>query len=415
MTLSAERRLKVCRTMRIVTYSRNFGERIGLQPASARGRVVSARSDVFSPAQSEWMNALTELPHDIYHRPEYHSLSGLGHEGSPHLFVYREGGASIFVWPYLLRPIPGTDLNDVSSVYGYAGPLCQGDAEFVQRAWRALGAGWREQRVVAAFTRFHPLLGNAGLMANLAQVDAAAAEGLVPSGSTVSIDLTLPSGEQIKRYQKVLRQEVRKSRELGFVTVEDRDWEHVSSFVRVYRQTMERRTSRAEYLVDEAWVDRFRTALGSYARLFTVHWQGKVAAALLAIEYPPYLHAHLTGIDGEFAAHSPLKILLDDIREWGTLRGLHSFHLGGGLGGKEDSLFQFKRRFSPVTHSFQTGRWILDESRYRDLEAAHRESLQSRQYRLGNPLYFPSYRYQPAEADAIVGDAEAAAQTVNTA
>lgn len=360
--------------------------------------MVGSKTDVFEVTGTGWTEALDRLPHDVYHRPEYHSLPGFGHQGKPLMFSYREGETGTFLWPYLLRPIAGTGDYDVSSVYGYAGPLCSGDGEFAERAWLALQDHWRSRRVVSAFTRFHPILGNApAVFSGLA---GAGQDGLMPAGSTVSIDLTIPPEDQVRRYQKVLRQEIRKAREAGFVTEEDREWTATSEFLRLYRETMARRNSRQEYLVDEAWVGEFRQALGGRAKLFVTTWNGAVAAALLAIEYSPFLHAHLTGINAELSAHSPLKVLLDDIRAWGAERGLSWFHLGGGLGGREDSLFQFKRRFSPVTHTFQTGRWILDAARYRELAEAHRESLLRTGFRIGNPDFFPVYRYPPVAADA---------------
>ena len=110
---------------------------------------------------------------------------------------------------------------------------------------------------------------------------------------------------------------------------------------------------------------------------------------------------HLTGINADLTAHSPLKILLDDIREWATQRGLQTFHLGGGLGGREDSLFEFERRFSPITHTFRTGRWVLNTGVYRELAANHRDDLIERGCSTDLPDYFPIYRYQPVEIDAM--------------
>lgn len=356
-------------------------------------------SEVFTVTQNSWIEALERLPHDVYHRPEYHSLPGFGHQGTPFLFSYGEGETARFLWPYLLRPIDGTSYNDVSSIYGYAGPLCAGDSQFVGRAFEALQGHWLSQRVVSAFTRFHPILDNAAVFDNNVCA-AGAGQGLFPGGSTVSIDLSIPAEEQVRRYQKVLRQEIRKAHEVGFVTTEDGEWSAAPDFVRLYSETMTRRNSRGEYLVDEAWLACFRRKLGTRAKMFVTRWQGSVAAVLLAIEYGPFLHAHLTGINATMTAHSPLKVLLDDIRVWGTERGLRWFHLGGGVGGREDSLFQFKRRFSPVTHRFQTGRWILDPARYREIAEAHQEALLRRGYRIGNPEFFPVYRYQPVAADA---------------
>jgi hypothetical protein len=71
-------------------------------------------------------------------------------------------------------------------------------------------------------------------------------------------------------------------------------------------------------------------------------------------------------------------------------------HMGGGLGGREDALFQFKRKFSPQTHSFRTGSWILDAPMYGALEEQNRSRLAARGIELGEVSYFPSYRFNPA-------------------
>lgn len=357
--------------------------------------MLPGRSDLASAGDAAWLEQLAELPHDIFHRPDYHSLSGFGHQGTAHLFSYREQGAGMFVWPYLKRPIPGSDDFDVTSVYGYSGPLASGDADFLDRAWTALANHWRDLRVVCAFTRFHPVIGNARQSLAVRHTG-----GLRATGCTVSIDLSLPPEDQVRGYQKVLRQEIRKAREAGFTTVEDEEFRHVGDFVRLYGETMSRRNSRAEYRVDVNWVRDFKTTLGNHARLFITRFEGEVAAALLAIEYEPFLHAHLTGINAELTAHSPLKILLDDIRTWGTERGLKAFHLGGGLGGREDSLYQFKRRFSPVSHEFHVGSWIFDTHRYQELARDHEARLVAQGYPAPPAEFFPVYRFQPAPVAA---------------
>lgn len=339
-----------------------------------------------------WTELLERVPHDIYHTPEYHALPGFGNRGAAQAFSYRETD-SVFLWPYLLSEIDGGEgLTDVSSVYGYPGPVATGDAAFLQRAWAALKEHWKSQRVVSVFTRFHPLLANFRFFDCL---DAEAIAGCRKIGPTVAIDLRPTPEDQVRSYQKVLRQQIRKTRSSGFVTHEDHDWQHAPEFVRIYGDTMARRNSRSDYLVDEAWMENFRRTLGGKARLFVTTWNGTVAAALIAMVHGPFVHAHLTGINGELAAHSPLKVLLDDIREWGTAQGLQSFHLGGGLGGREDSLFEFKRKFSPETHEFWTGSWIVDHEAYRALEDRHRSRLAANGVELGDTPFFPIYRYQP--------------------
>ena len=61
-----------------------------------------------------------------------------------------------------------------------------------------------------------------------------------------------------------------------------------------------------------------------------------------------------------------------------------------GLGGREDSLWEFKQRFSPAPgRPFWVGRLVHDDARYRELagEAA------------GTDGFFPAYR-APAAAEA---------------
>lgn len=350
---------------------------------------TQANANVFSMSDPAWMDMLHRVPHDVYYTNAYHSIPGFGRRGEAFMFTYREG-ESTFLWPYLLSPIDG-GLNDVGSVYGYAGPVAQGSPDFLERAWTALIDQWRQQQVVSAFTRFHPLLENQQLLANIST----AAAGLRPCGTTVSIDTSLPLEDQVRGYQKVLRQQIRKSKEQGLTTEEDTEWLHTGDFVRFYMETMTRRNSRPDYWIDESWVRNFRQTLGSSARLFITKKDGQPAAALLAMAHKPFVHAHLTGISAEMAEHSPLKNLLDGVREWSTEQGYQSFHLGGGLGGREDSLFEFKRKFSPRSHPFQTGAWIIHPEAYADLESQHRQSLQAKGQELSDPGFFPSYRYQP--------------------
>ena len=60
---------------------------------------------------------------DFHHTYDYHVLDAKEHE-SPILILYRENEKKIAL-PLLLRPIPNTDYNDATSVYGYSGPLSQ--------------------------------------------------------------------------------------------------------------------------------------------------------------------------------------------------------------------------------------------------------------------------------------------------
>ncbi len=361
--------------------------------------VISARADVLPVNSPEWGDVLERLPHDVYHTAAYHRIPAIGTDvaGTAYAFVYEEGSQG-FLWPYLLVPIaeaPG--YYDVTSAYGYSGPVATPDPAFLERAWQALLDHWKAQGAVSAFTRFHPLLENARLLKGITdEHGAAASAGVRTAGVTVSIDLTIPPREQIRRYQKRLRQTIRKLHETGFEVTEDPSLTHIGDFVRLYNETMARLGSRPEYRLDVTWFDQFHANLGGAVHLFVGHIDGRIAAADVVLEYGPYVHSHLAGIASEFVDRSPSKGVLDFVRAWGAQRGRKSMHLGGGVGGRRDSLFDFKRRFSQRTHRFETGGWILNRSCYRELEERHRAKLAAIGAEPAEHSYFPAHRRPPS-------------------
>jgi hypothetical protein len=94
---------------------------------------------------------------------------------------------------------------------------------------------------------------------------------------------------------------------------------------------------------------------------------------------------HLGGTRTAALPHQPAKLMFERICHWGQARGNSTFHLGSGLGGRDDnSLFHFKAGFSDRRHPFHTWRAVVDERAYRALLPAG-----AADNRLG---FFPAYR-----------------------
>jgi hypothetical protein len=70
-------------------------------------------------------------------------------------------------------------------------------------------------------------------------------------------------------------------------------------------------------------------------------------------------------------------------------------HLGGGLGARQDSLFESKSRYSPLTHRFHIGAWTLNRAVDAELSAAHAARLTALGVDPATVTFFPFYRYQP--------------------
>jgi hypothetical protein len=94
------------------------------------------------------------------------------------------------------------------------------------------------------------------------------------------------------------------------------------------------------------------------------------------------------------------KLILDEVRKWGTQNGFRWLHLGGGAGAQQDSLFDFKAGFSHVRFSFQTARMVLRTETYHDLVRRRRRWLSRRGSVSVASGYFPEYRQTPLPARA---------------
>ena len=251
--------------------------------APGKARRSGPAMELLTPSQPAWDDRLAVARRDIYHLAGYHAYAEGSGEGEPMPITVgdRERGLA---WPYLLRRIDameglaGTDATDVTSVYGYPGPIawgCRPGDPFLAGAWQEILEVWRQQRVVSASSSFDPLLGNAAIVAELPPpADRAGMPlPLVPGGPTVSIDCRMDDGAARRGYAKVLRQEIDAARRAGLVTEVDEDWSEIETFTRLYGETMVRSGAGAEYTLGLSDVRRLRAALGGRLHLLVTHWK----------------------------------------------------------------------------------------------------------------------------------------------
>lgn len=137
--------------------------------------------DVLGTNSSEaWLRRLQDVQHDFYYLPDYHRLAEDRGEGKAVLVVYAKDDFTI-VLPLMLRPLvaikgleeEGAGLCDATSVYGYAGPLASHDnlpPEIVADFQSSLSDDLRDLRLVALFSRMHPLLAADNCAAGLGEL-----------------------------------------------------------------------------------------------------------------------------------------------------------------------------------------------------------------------------------------------------
>ena len=334
-----------------------------------------------------WQHALESLPHDIYHLPGYSRLCARSDE-SPQAFVASSGPYRMLV-PFLKRSLPpelanGGSSSDATSPYGYSGPVWSTGAPngFVDDSLNLLSETLKDSGVVAAYFRLHPLLNFPHILAKFGKV--------ARTGTTVVIDLSLSDHDLWQRTRDGHRREIKASERQGYVASIDDKWESLDDFVRCYRQTMNRVQAKAYYHFPKQYFLDFRACLSTYAKLCVVRSKGVVVCAGIFTEIHGLGQNHLVGVADDHVRANPSKLMLHFQRAWLKARGNRFFHLGGGVGSQEDSLFQYKYGFSRTSLPYFTWHVICDVDRY-DALVRKRRSLNNEQLEQ-HGVYFPEYR-----------------------
>jgi len=370
-----------------------------------------------SPHRSrEWIGVLERSAgFDFYHTPGYHSLAEARGEGDAGLFGVEDGRDFVAV-PLLVRPIAGVESpadgtgrsedergwRDATSVYGYPGPVASRPnppAELLAGFRDALTAELRRRRVVALFSRLHPLLPQESLLTGMGEV--------VQGGETVSIDLALPAEERRRRYRTSHRYDVSRLRGLGFTCLPDPEQSRLDGFLDLYRATLDRVDGGANYSFERQELERLLTLPDAEAELMICRAGGggapdvetDLACAGIFLYCHGLVQYHLAATGAAHRRRSPLKLLVDAAADRAAARGARVLHLGGGVGGADDSLLHFKRGFSDRRHRFATWRWVVDPAAYAEL--CRRRGVPAEAATDPARGFFPAYR-RPAPA-AVAG------------
>ena len=324
-----------------------------------------AQSDELREVDAEEWEALT-ADSDVYFRRAYVEASALLDEGRP-LFLHLPGENVGFA--AILRDEPA----DVTSPYGYGGPLPLAEGAGLGRFWERYDAWCREQGLASSFVRFHPLLGN--------DRDAAGVH-VEKLGHTVAWRLE-PGRDLLAGMDKHHRRLVRKAEREGLSPTVTQGPAALDGFVALYDETMRRQEASPFYFFSAAYWEAL-ARLGDRLVLVDVRRGEELAASVLCLAGSPWLHYHLGGASDEGRRLGASHLALLAAAGWGQERGYEALHLGGGVGGQEGSLFDYKRRFAPddlITAS--VGKAVHDEEAYRRLAGGTEIDFDG---------YFPAYR-----------------------
>lgn len=336
----------------------------------------------------QWHQVLSETPHDIYHLPEYLEFASRFEGGLPIAFYAQSNGTSLLI-PLLLREVPPSlgapaSLRDVITPYGYPSPLVHpsSDSETIRLLFQAFQDTAKDHGIISAFMRLHPLIPSPlTILGEYGEV--------IHHGQTVYIDLSLSNEDAWKQVRHGHQSDIQKLLENGFRAVLD-DWSLFGEFTNLYRDTMKRLSAGEFYVFPDHYFEDMRQALKEWIHICAVVAPtGEVACAGLFFTVDDIVQYHLSGSSAFYSKQAPTKLMLDYVRLWSKQEGYKVFHLGGGVGAANDSLFNFKSGFSKLSAEFYTYRLVPDQNRY-----DHVVGLWKSQCEDAEPSsdYFPLYR-----------------------
>ncbi|MDD5978088.1 MAG: GNAT family N-acetyltransferase [Bacteroidales bacterium] len=315
----------------------------------------------FTETWNQYLDLIPTEQQDLYFREEYVRLYETDSEKAC-CFVYQDGN-SIMLFPFLRREFQfnGNTYYDFETAYGYGGPISNDHSDtFMTAALEAMSEKALSENFVCGFVRFHPLLENWDYFEKVGR--------LIMDRKTIAIDLS--DGIEATWMNEIHtknRNVIKKGEKNGLEFIVDEDFAYLPEFEDLYNSTMDKLEADGFYYFDPSYYDQLKNTIQNKF-LGIVKHEGKVVAGAIFFYQLPYGHYHLAGSDKSALKLSPNNYLLWEAAKELTRRGVKHFHLGGGTdGSEENSLYQYKRKFSKHEYQFALGKMIFNPSLYEDI------------------------------------------------
>ena len=305
--------------------------------------------------------------YDVYYLSGYVKTFQAHGDGTPQLLVYETRGLKA-IYVYMKRETAIEGSYDSITPYGYGGVLFEGDTceKNLRVFLKAFVKKMQEERIVDNFVRYHPIRVNAIIMKRISTV--------IDLGRTVAIDLTSPEAIW-GGLSSTNRNMIRKAIKNNVKVLHGKGLHLLADFKRIYDTTMEKVKADKYYFFGDDFYKSIHDDLYDNYEVFYAVMNDNIIAMSIILFANDQLHYHLSGSDAEYRHVAPTNLLLYKAALWGYEQGFRIFHLGGGMGSKEDNLYKFKAAFNRYSNfQFSIGKEIFDQDRYDELVRIRRES-----------------------------------------
>ncbi|SCZ81393.1 lipid II:glycine glycyltransferase FemX [Acidaminobacter hydrogenoformans] len=329
--------------------------------------------------------------YDVYYLSGYTKAFKLHGDGEPTLIYYHDEEIRA-INVVMIRDIAedkrfkdkieSKSLFDITTPYGYGGFIIEGipNDNNLKKFNEEYSDYCRSKNIISEFLRFHPILKNSKINSEIYEV--------IDLGKTITMDLI--SKEQIwNDLSSKNRNVIRKAIKSGVEIYWGRSPELIDEFIPLYNATMNKDDATDYYYFNKEFYKSVLEDLRYNNLIFYALYDQKVISMSMILFGKDNMHYHLSASDREYQSLASTNLLLYEAACWGCENGYKSFHLGGGLGSKEDSLFKFKKAFNKNSETyFSIGRKIFDQEKYDELIEIR---LQEEDFDT-KTTFFPKYR-----------------------
>ncbi len=314
-----------------------------------------------------WDNVVRSFKEfDVYYLNEYVRAFQIHGDGEP-ILIYFEDGTNRAMNVVMKRDISENEnlrqildkgeYFDFSTPYGYGGFLFEGsDTEQLELEYYNYGI---DNNIVSEFVRFHPILNNNGRLRNIYQVQ--------KLGKTVAIELKSKSLVW-DSFTSKNRNMIRKAQKSGVRIFWGRSPQLYTSFISMYNATMDKDKAENYYYFKRPFYESLLNDLKYNSLMFYAVYNNEIVAMSFILYANQQMHYHLSASNQDYRSLAPTNLLLYEAACWGCDNGFKTFHLGGGVGSQEDSLYKFKIAFNKISkNTFSIGRKIFNQAMYDEL------------------------------------------------
>lgn len=292
--------------------------------------------------KEHWDKIVNGFPlKDVYYTFEYCQWNAERERGQAKLVIFENHFGSV-MYPFILRKIEHyieQPIYDITSPYGYGGPLVSGDEKVLEEFTFLFRAYCNEANIVSEIIRLHPLLNNAMYLSGYCNLNYIR--------KTTAVDLSGGLAHIQQQYSQMTKRNIKKAIASDLVCKKvDKTDENIDVFLNLYNATMKRKNAEASYYFSFSSIQQqLADTATSKAHLLFVYLDERVIAASILYTTKEFAHYQLGASDESYLNLRPNNLLFHFMVVLAEKSKCSVLHLGGGYA-ESDSLFKYKTSFT---------------------------------------------------------------------